>query len=160
MTPEKRQSLCLVLWCTDMNNCVVKSITGAVVEQVAGFKLTEYPPDGRGSMELDFEQKLLTYDRRGGFTLPLVSEDENNGVLQEDLLQVWLQRMKALGGPVLLERGKSGSSKDNDGEADGPTTTASAKPSFASDRRIIRLVIARIFADLLREKFLLEQQGE
>ena len=127
---------------------------------MAGFKLTGYPPDGRGSMELDFEQKLLTYDRRGGFTLPLVSE-ENDGVLQEDLLQIWLQRMKALGGPVLLERGKSGS-QDNDGDADGPTSlaTTSAKPSFASDRRIIRLVIARIFADLLQEKFLLEQHEE
>lgn len=142
--------------------------TGAVVEQVAGFKLTEYPPDARGSMELDFEQKLLIYDRRGGFTMPIVSEDD--GVLQEELLQIWLRRMKALGGPKLLERGQSSSATkssgetndddDDEGDPDGPTPveSKSATPSFASDRRIIRLVIARIFADLLQGKFL-EQHG-
>ena len=132
-----------------------------MVEQVAGFKLTEYPPDGRGSMELDFEQKLLIYDRRGGFTMPMVNQE---GVLQEDLLQIWLERMKTLGGPPLLERGKSTSNKDSNGEddddPDGPATESkSATPSFASDRRVIRLVIARIFADLLQAKFL-EQQKE
>ena len=135
---------------------------------MAGFKLTEYPPDGRGSMELDFEQKLLVYDRRGGFTMPIVSEGED-GVLQEELLQIWLKRMKALGGRKLLERGQSSSTNkssdgtednDDEGDPDGPTAvqSKSATPSFASDRRIIRLVIARIFADLLQEKFL-EQQG-
>lgn len=137
------------------------------MEQVAGFKLTEYPPDARGSMELDFEQKLLVYDRRGGFTMPIVSE--HDGELQEELLQIWLKRMKALGGPKLLERGQSSSATKSNGETndegdegdpDGPTTveSKSATPSFASDRRIIRLVIARIFADLLQEKFL-EQHG-
>ena len=118
------------------------------MEQVAAFNLTEYPPDGRGSMELDFEQKLLIYDRRGGFTLPMVSEE---GILQEDLLEIWLRRMKALGGSVLLERGQS--TKGEEGDPDGPTS-ASARASFASDRRVIRLIIARIFADLLQEKFL------
>ena len=127
------------------------------MEQVAAFQFTEYPPDGRGSMEIDFETKLLTYDRRGGFVLPLVSDD---GELQEDLVQIWMRRMESLGGPTLLERGpskpKDGDQEDDD-DPDGPTS-ALAKPSFASDRRIIRLIIARIFADLLAAKFL-EKQG-
>lgn len=129
--------------------------TGAVVEQIAGFKYTEYSADCRAdpSVELDFETKLLTYDRRGGFTLPLVNEQ---GVLQEDLLQIWLRRMETLGGPKLLERGPSTSSEG--GDPDGPTSVA-AKPSFASDRRVIRLIIARIFADMLQEKYL-AAQGE
>ena len=137
-----------------------------MVEQVAGFKLTEYPPDGRGTIELDFEQKVLVYDRRGGFTLSLVSED---GVLQEELLDMWLARMKSLGGPVLLERGKSMTPKtngddenDEEGDPDGPSEASagsSAKPSFASDRRIIRLIIARVFADWLQEKYLLEHKS-
>ena len=127
------------------------------MEQVAAFQFTEYPPDGRGSMEIDFETKLLTYDRRGGFVLPLVSDD---GELQEDLVQIWMRRMESLGGPTLLERRpskpKDGDQEDND-DPDGPNS-ALAKPSFASDRRIIRLIIARIFADLLTAKFL-EKQG-
>ena len=81
--------------------------------------------------------------------LPMVSED---GVLQEDMLEIWLLRMKSLGGGVLLERAASSKGED-DGDPDGPTT-AGATPSFASDRRIIRLVIARIFADVLQEKYL------
>jgi len=145
------------------------------VEQVAGFKLTEYPPDGRGDVERDFETKLLSYDRRGGFVLPLVSED---GVLRDDMVDVWLRRLSTLGGPVLLERGASSSSSsnpskmiaskgaanhegndegdddDDDDDVDGMAMTKGATPSFASDRRIIRLVIARIFADTLQEKYL------
>ena len=68
--------------------------------------------------------------------------------------------MKTLGGPTLLERGKSTSNKDDDNDdPDGPALESkSATPSFASDRRIIRLVIARIFADLLQAKFLEQQQ--
>lgn len=127
----------------------------AVVEQVAGFKFTEYAPDGKGSMELDFETKLLTYDRRGGFVLRIVSED---GILQDDMLDIWLARMKALGGSVLLDRGPSTSTKDTEeGDPDGPTS-ASAKPSFSSDRRIVRLVVARVFADMLQDKFQEQQK--
>uniref|UniRef100_A0A7S3P4U2 Uncharacterized protein n=1 Tax=Amphora coffeiformis TaxID=265554 RepID=A0A7S3P4U2_9STRA len=126
----------------------------AIVEQVAGFHLTQYPPDGRGAAERDFETKLLIYDRRGGFMLPMVSEE---GDLQEDLVNIWFRRMQTLAGAVLLERGTSSSKADGDeeedGDPDGPTTK-DATPSFASDRRVIRLVIARIFADMLQEKYL------
>eukprot|EP00977_Amphora_coffeiformis_P017787 scaffold5920_cov172-Amphora_coffeaeformis.AAC.3 len=129
-------------------------LSGAIVEQVAGFHLTQYPPDGRGAAERDFETKLLIYDRRGGFMLPMVSEE---GDLQEDLVNIWFRRMQTLAGAVLLERGTSSSKADGDeeedGDPDGPTTK-DATPSFASDRRVIRLVIARIFADMLQEKYL------
>jgi hypothetical protein len=135
-------------------------VLSAVVEQVAGFVHTAYPPDGRGTVELDFEA-LLLYDRRGGFTLPLVTEE---GVLSEDKVQVWLHRMASLGGPVLLERGPSSTrhhKEEADDDPDGPVLQRSgAKPSFASDRRIIRLIIARFFADVLMEKFLKSKQME
>uniref|UniRef100_A0A7S2Y8X8 Uncharacterized protein n=1 Tax=Entomoneis paludosa TaxID=265537 RepID=A0A7S2Y8X8_9STRA len=129
----------------------------AVIEQVAGFPLTEYPPDGRGSVEIDYEG-ILTYDRRGGFTLPLVQEDGET--LMEENLEIWLTELQNIGSPgkQLLQRGISSAKKDGgheddeDGDADGPTKDA-AKTSFASDRRIIRLIIARIWADLLQEKF-------
>lgn len=103
-------------------------------------------------MEVDFETKLLSYDRRGGFVLPMVSED---GLLQDDLVEIWLPRMKALGESVLLERGASSRDEADDGDPDGAMAVG-ATPSFASDRRIIRLVIARIFADVLQEKYLAE----
>jgi hypothetical protein len=130
----------------------------AVVEQVAGFVHTRYPSDGRGSVELAFEA-LLVYDRRGGFVLPLVTEE---GDLSEEKLQVWWHRMATLGGPVLLERGRSSSRKEEeDDDPDGPVLQRSgAKPSFSSDRRIIRLLIARFFADVLMEKFLKSKQVE
>eukprot|EP00522_Entomoneis_paludosa_P008232 CAMPEP_0172455390 /NCGR_PEP_ID=MMETSP1065-20121228/12042_1 /TAXON_ID=265537 /ORGANISM="Amphiprora paludosa, Strain CCMP125" /LENGTH=280 /DNA_ID=CAMNT_0013207851 /DNA_START=21 /DNA_END=863 /DNA_ORIENTATION=+ len=129
----------------------------AVIEQVAGFPLTEYPPDGRGSVEIDYEG-ILTYDRRGGFTLPLVQEDGET--LMEENLEIWLTELQNIGSPgkQLLQRGISSAKKDGgheddeDGDADGPTKDA-AKTSFTSDRRIIRLIIARIWADLLQEKF-------
>ena len=133
------------------------------MEQVAGFKLTEYPPDGKGSMELDFEQKVLLYDRRGGFILNLVSEQSSS--LNKDVLEMWIRRLETLGGSVLLERKSSSTSPEgnsnnvNDDDPDGPTAVSSAKPSFASDRRIIRLIIARIFADMLQKKYLTEKEG-
>jgi hypothetical protein len=142
--------------------------TGAVVEQVAGFSLTEYPPDGKGEDELDFETKLLKYDRRGGFVLALVSEEEQNCSsstrLREDMLHIWLRRMESLGGQTLLERHGASSSfgqnhveecSDPDGEGvmNNKLSSTLVKPSFASDRRIVRLVIARIFADILQAKF-------
>lgn len=135
----------------------------AVVEQVAGFPLTAYPPDGRGDAELDFETQLLTFDRRGGFTMKLVEDD---GVtLNRDKLTMWIQQLRNIGSPgkQLLQRKASPSSSssnkedDDEGDADGPITSR-AKTSFASDRRIIRLLIARKWADLLFAKFKEYQQ--
>ena len=138
----------------------------AVVEQVAFFPLTEYPADGRGTHEVEFE-KLLTFDRRGGFTLPLMNEDENGVQLNEMALLVWLNEMEHnVGSPgkQLLVRKASNTSANNEDEAenidqeggdpdDGTQQSMKAKTSFASDRRIVRLLIARMWAELLESKF-------
>lgn len=122
----------------------------AVCEQVAKFKNTNYPTDARGESETAFEQHLY-YDRRGGFTIKIADKE---GVLQEDVLQVWLNRMQSLGGPVLLERTpKKVDSGDGGGGADEVEDKDSAKPSFRSDRRIVRLLIARYWADALIKKY-------
>jgi hypothetical protein len=132
----------------------------AVTEQVAHFEITNYPPDGRGDAEVGFEE-ILAFDRRGGFTL----KDDT-----DETKRKWLVRHKSLGGPILLERSAKisantvddGDSDNGDGDADDPETLAeksSAVPSFRSDRRIVRLLIARCFAGTLQEAFLKELES-
>lgn len=139
-----------------------------VTEQVANFQATQLPVDARGDTEAAFEGALV-FDRRGGFTLNIKDKKDN---LDETVLQVWLERMKSLGGPKLLDRAakkvvvdfdseeegdaddglqkQSAGDEENDGTSDGP--------SFRSDRRIIRLLIARYWADQMMKKFLADQQ--
>jgi hypothetical protein len=123
-----------------------------VTEQVAHFPITKYPVDGRGEAEVGFED-CLTFDRRGGFTLKNLESEETK--------QQWLVRHKTLGGPKLLERNsRSQYDDDDDGGADDveKAEVSSAAPSFRSDRRIIRLLIARHFADILQAAYLKERQ--
>jgi len=132
----------------------------AVTEQVAHFEMTHYPVDGRGEAETGFEE-ILAFDRRGGFTL----KDDS-----KETRRKWLIRHKALGGPKLLERNekktaidKSSDSddEDDDGDADDAIerdpsqadNTDCSVPSFRSDRRIVRWLIARCFADVLQDAF-------
>jgi hypothetical protein len=135
----------------------------AVIEQVAFFSLTQYPPDGRGDVELEFEQALY-YDRRGGFGLPIVKDNQ----IDEDVLQLFLRRCQSLGGPRLLERhhpvrtGREAEEEDDDdnndeGDVDGATEqprSTAGTTSFSSDRRIIRWLIARYWAQLLQTQYL------
>jgi len=127
----------------------------AVTEQVAHFKVTNYPFDGRGTDEINFE-KMLVFDRRGGFTLRDASDETR---------EKWLLRHKSLGGPKLLERNaKKSADYDSDNEDDDGKEKEEENngvdpdvPSFRSDRRIIRLLIARCFADALQEAFLKDE---
>mmetsp|Transcript_17185 Transcript_17185/g.35295 ORF Transcript_17185/g.35295 Transcript_17185/m.35295 type:complete len:279 (-) Transcript_17185:137-973(-) len=127
----------------------------AVTEQVAHFPVTKYPIDGRGAAEIGFES-ILAFDRRGGFTL----RDD-----MEETRTKWLIRHKTLGGPKLLERNAKkfaeydSDDEDMDGEKreeeeEENVGAKSSTPSFRSDRRIIRLLIARAFADTLQQAFL------
>ena len=148
----------------------------AVVEQVAHFKMTGYPPDGRGGAEVQFES-VLAFDKRGGFgiqglTAKIGKEDTETG--DSTVLQIWLDRHRTLGGPKLLERapptrcqtgdGQEQGEEDDEGDADAaqeePTyaSKSEAGPSFRHDRRIIRWVIAKIWADILQSTFLKETQ--
>jgi hypothetical protein len=158
-----------------------------VLEQVAAFNLTQYPPDGRGAVELNFE-RILYYDRRGGFTLNLLLSSEDDDKINinekspplrkwnEENLNIWLEQMKSLGGPKLLERGRPSTTTtsslscratdDNDddvgndedagaGDADdAPAQQQQSKSSFQSDRRILRLLIARYWANIFQQKYL------
>ena len=139
----------------------------AVLEQVANFGLTQYPTDGRGSSEVDFE-RALSFSRMGGFTL----QQQCGGDSKENppaVVKVWLARMKTLAGPKLLERGKSSGQPPPSGEAsceeeedddeegaDDPRAPHFSGGSFASDRRIIRLLIARYWAEVLQKRYLQE----
>ncbi len=154
-------------------------VLDAIMEQVACFKLTNYPCDARGSSsESEFEKNLM-FDRRGGFTLPIA---DATGVVNEHVVQIWLDRCKSLGGPKLLDRGPSttrGRSKSDgddenddeqqdddesggadDGAGQQQSTNNSSQPNhgFRSDRRLIRLLIARYWADVLIQKFLSSRQ--
>ena len=148
-----------------------------VVEQVANFPATQLPVDGRGTEEVAFESALV-FDRRGGFTLNIqqkqtLEDGTTRKVIKEDVLQIWLARMRSLGGPKLLERAKkvvhddsSDDEAEKGGDADEGLKTnpddddPSAGPSFRADRRIIRLLIARYWADQMMKKFLADQEQQ
>lgn len=117
----------------------------AVAEQVAFFGDTNYEPDAKGEAELGFE-KILLFRKMAGYTINIL---DSNDKVQADVLESWLLRMRTLGGPKLLERG----SKNPDDDVEEPERGA-FKSSFQSDRRIIRLLIARYWADVLMKRFL------
>jgi hypothetical protein len=127
-----------------------------VCEQVAHFDVTKYDPDGHGEEELNFED-LFSFDRRGGFVIKVNEED------LERAAKVFVSRMVTLGGPALLSRRRKGGDThpdgaDNDegdtGDADdGDEVPANQGPSFRSDRRMMRLLIARHWADQIISKW-------
>lgn len=123
-----------------------------VVEQIVNFQKTGYPLDSNGEVEAGFEN-ILSYNRRGGFFLPIVGED---GDPDQKNLERWFDRMKTLGGPSLLERAKSTHTDDGseEGEIEDNRKVSAWAPGFRSDRRLVRLVIARWFADLWQQNFL------
>jgi hypothetical protein len=122
-----------------------------VLEQVAFFSVTEYPPDARGDVEISFDEHLQ-FDKRGGFVLRMQTAD---GAINQKCMNAWWKRIESLGGPKLLGRNPS-KNNDDDGDADAACGKSSAGPSFAMDRRLLRLLIARYWANLLQNKFLTE----
>ena len=129
------------------------SIFSIVLDQVANFTTTGYETDGRGDAEIGFEG-CLKFDRRGGFTLTDVGSEESKSK--------WLLRHRTLGGPKLLERNMKCDDDDeenNKNEIDDDKKNASDVPSFRSDRRIVRLLIARHFADVLQRAYLKEKKS-
>lgn len=129
-----------------------------VLDQVANFQITGYETDGRGDAEIGFE-RCLKFDRRGGFTLADVGSEESKSK--------WLLRHRTLGGPKLLERNMKCDDGDDDNEDDGNDhgdidhgkKNASDVPSFRSDRRMARLLIARHFADAVQRAYLKEKKN-
>ncbi len=137
----------------------------AVVEQVANFSKTNYETDARGEAETDFEKSLL-FNRRGGFVLKIAKQiEERPGEFEIDeaVVRMFVAVIRGLGGPKLLERGPSTSKKDELEDEEKEETKDErmgieeeeniAQPSFRSDRRLARLVIARYWADQLISKY-------
>jgi len=141
-----------------------------VVEQVANFKVTGYPTDARSNSnngdnsEEIFEQNLKFKKVGRGFCVDIIassSDVDGGSTTNEKVLRMFLQRMVGLAGPTLLARAaKSNATSDDggsgsDGDADGASSEViEAKgPSFRSDRRVVRLMIARYWADRLIEKY-------
>ncbi|KAL7542748.1 hypothetical protein ACHAXR_012052 [Thalassiosira sp. AJA248-18] len=141
-----------------------------VVEQVANFKISGYGVDARCSSveggdntEEIFENELKFVKVGPGFCLNIATNEKAN----DDVIIKFLQRMVSLAGPTLLARASKTTSHDNndgsgsdnngsDGEVDGASemnAESTNTPSFRSDRRIVRLLIARYWADRLIEKY-------
>lgn len=149
----------------------------SVVEQLANFDLTGYgvdaPPCCDDAEEL-FET-VLKYNSRGpGFHLDvaanIIEEDsEEEWKVNDEVLNIFLKRMLSLAGPTLLARapksvadndeddeeggGKNNSSGDETEKDNEQSDTSNSKPSFRSDRRVARLMIARCWTDRLIEKY-------
>jgi hypothetical protein len=143
------------------------SVMGAVVDQVANFDVTKYEIDARGEEEILFENELY-FHKRGGFIFKLAkvckSSDNNEIEIDELILSTFVKVMKSLGGPKLLHRGPSSSPGEYGengigeygeiGETDEvEETKGKGGPSFRSDRRIARLVIAKYWADQIMSRY-------
>jgi hypothetical protein len=136
----------------------------AVVEQVAHFEMTGYPTDGRGEAETNFEA-CLSFGRRGGFGLDFgltksittnSSAGQQEQELDPEMVQMWFRRHQSLGGPKLLDRNPKISEEGgaDDVDADAEPSSGAAGPSFRADRRVIRVLIARNWADVLQRTYL------
>lgn len=150
----------------------------AVVEQVANLKVTGYGIDARSGSggtrngveglehaEEEFE-RVMNYDKRGpGFCLPISKKDEttNDFVVNDEAVSTFVKRMVSLGGPTLLAReakvARSLDEDDDEGDADGADEAENevdespSVPSFRSDRRVVRLLIARHWADKIIDSY-------
>jgi len=142
----------------------------AVVEQLSNFQHTGYgvdaPPLDNSDEEL-FET-VLDYDSRiQGFHLNvaeniIIEDSEEEWKVDEKILGIFLKRMISLAGPTLLARAANNVADDDDKNSDDDgaekddgksSDSASNKPSFRSDRRVARLMIARYWAGRLIEKY-------
>lgn len=142
-----------------------------VAEQVANFKVTRYPVDARSpgddNSEEIFENELKFEKVGPGFCLKIATNhgagsNNDDWKVNDEVLRMFLQRVVSLAGPTLLARAAKISHDDDDddgnggsdGEADGASeTNESNTASFRSDRRVVRLMIARYWADRLIEKY-------
>lgn len=139
-----------------------------VVEQVANFPKTKYGVDARCNEDGDnteeiFEKELRFQKVGPGFCLNIINDTD--GTVNDEVLTKFLQRMVSLAGPTLLARAPKVSHDNDDddegsdggGEADGGASeeinAETNTPSFRSDRRVARLLIAKYWADRLMELY-------
>lgn len=88
--------------------------------------------------------------------LNITKNEEEGLVVDEDVLRIFVRVIKSLRGPKLLQRGPSTSNKDtenDDVEEEREEKKDKGGPSFRSDRRIIRLTIAKYWTDQIISKY-------
>lgn len=118
-----------------------------VAEQLEHFELTGFgvdAPDCQSDSELHFENDLK-FDKKGrGFCIDAVTYNKSDDeyTINDSVIRHFLQRMVSLAGPTLLTCPTS-----------DEASNTSSSPSFRSDRRVIRLIITRYWADKLIDKY-------
>ncbi|KAF1317741.1 hypothetical protein FI667_g14540, partial [Globisporangium splendens] len=119
----------------------------AIMKQVKHFAETGYR-DGRINAEMYFEQ-FLQY-RRGVFLMDFKYINSPEGAAN------FIQMLQVLGGPKLLPVRQTRDPREKtEAEAEQAKSEANVQ-SFRSDRRLVRLVIFRKFADIAIRKYMRE----
>ncbi|KAF4323967.1 hypothetical protein BBO99_00002371 [Phytophthora kernoviae] len=119
----------------------------AVMEQIRHFQDTGYT-DGRVGAELFFEKNLL--HKRESFVL------DSQYLAMEVGDTNFFEMLQILAGPKLLPvRMTRDQNEKSEAEAEQAKSVSNVQ-SFRSDRRLVRLVICRIFADMAIRKYMRE----
>lgn len=134
----------------------------SIMEQMEQFQLTRYPLDARGKEEMDFEKELQIHSSL--FFLSVTSESlpsEEKKVdpcshmkMVETTIDIFIQMMGRLGNPILLEKQSEESSSHVVDPNKKNFLQQNQYPCFRYDRRIIRLVVARYWADGIIERWI------
>ncbi|EEY63519.1 uncharacterized protein PITG_15869 [Phytophthora infestans T30-4] len=115
----------------------------AILEQIRHFQETGYT-DGRVAAELFFEKNL---HQRESFVL------DSQYIANEAGDKNFFEMLKILGGPKLLPvRTARNPNENTEAEAEQAKSENNVQ-SFRSDRRLVRLVLFRIFADMAIRKY-------
>ena len=168
-----------VVFCSVVEQVSNFKITGYGVDARCCYPGNDKNGQQQGDGEILFENDLKYQKVGPGFCLNILSKNENgdgtatNGEncweVNEDVVSRFLQRVIGLAGPTLLARAARvvASQEDDDDGSDGDGAAKKKTPddadedddnnpavsSFRSDRRVVRLLIARYWADRLIEKY-------
>ncbi|ETL89810.1 hypothetical protein, variant 1 [Phytophthora nicotianae] len=116
----------------------------AILEQIRHFQETGYT-DGRVAAELFFEKNLV--HQRDSFVL------DSQYIANEAGDKNFFEMLTILGGPKLLPvRTARNPNEKNEAEAEQAKSESNVQ-SFRSDRRLVRLVMFRVFADMAIRKY-------
>ncbi|KAL4171728.1 hypothetical protein KRP22_009818 [Phytophthora ramorum] len=116
----------------------------AILEQIRHFQDTGYT-DGRVAAELFFEKNLV--HQRESFVL------DPQYVVMEAGDTNFFEMLKILGGPKLLPVRTTRNANEKSEAESEQTKSENNVQSFRSDRRLARLVMFRIFADMAIRKY-------
>lgn len=118
-------------------------VLGAVLQQVTSYVDTGYSNDGATVAEVTFEE--CVYTDRGAIVI------EPDFYLTDEGIDLLFERFRELGGDHLLPK----RDEDRRAAADHADAAEESKDSqsFRADRRLIRVSIARYYADVAWRKF-------